>query len=459
MGAQRAAYRALPMPSLETRLAWLKTLEQVMRDRTEDIVEAIHKDFSARSRHETLVGEVFGVLSTIDFLRSELAQFMRPRARPISWIFQPARGEVRHQPKGVVGVISPWNYPIYLSLPVIATALAAGNRVMLKPSELTPHTSALLVEMLSVFPDDLVAVVEGGVETGQAFSRMPWDHLFYTGSTSVGRKVLTAAAANLVPCTLELGGKSPTIVHRSFPLGRAARRLTFGKMYNAGQTCIAPDYALVPRGLEQAFVDAVAQHATQMYPTLAENPDYSAVINDHHRTRLRGMLADAEAKGATLVEVNPAGEDLSTTGKLPLTMVLGATEDMAVLQDEIFGPILPVLPYDTLSDALDYVADRPRPLALYYFDRDRTRQADVLARSHSGGACINDVVIQVAQESMPFGGIGASGMGSYHGIEGLETFSHRKSVLHQPRLNSMFVLEAPYGFKIRQLLRLLVGRS
>ncbi|MFT4623080.1 MAG: coniferyl-aldehyde dehydrogenase [Myxococcota bacterium] len=454
---QRAAFRAEPYPTLEARLERLSMLERGLVDRQEDLVAAIREDFGSRSRHETLAAEVFGSLSTIRWLRDRLAGWMRPRSRSIGWLFKPARGEVRHQPKGVVGVISPWNYPVYLSLPPLATALAAGNRVMLKPSEITPRTSRLLAEILAVFPSDLVSVVQGGVSIGQEFSRQRWDHLMYTGSTAVGRKVLAAAAENLVPCTLELGGKSPVIIHPSFPLAKAAARVVFGKLYNAGQTCLAPDYALLPRGRVQEFVDAVRAQTAKLYPNMRDNPDYTAIINDRHLGRLQGVLDDAAQRGARLIEVNPSGEDLGGSGKLPLTLVVDAPNDATVLQDEIFGPILPIIAYDTLDEAIAYVNDRPRPLALYYFDRDPGRQQHVLDRTHSGGACLNEVLLHAVQDELPFGGIGPSGMGSYHGEEGLETFSHRKAVMYQSRLAGASLLNPPYGALIDRLLRGLIG--
>ncbi len=453
---QRAAYLAEPMPSLQTRLERLSRLETAVRERQEELVAAVRADFGERSRHETLGAEVFGTLSTIHWLKGHLASWMRPEARAISWLFRPGRGEVRRQPKGVVGVISPWNYPIYLALPPVATALAAGNRVILKPSELSPRTSALLEEVLSVFPDDLVRVVTGGPRTGAAFSSMPWDHLFYTGSSSVGRLVLAAASQHLVPCTLELGGKSPFIVHESYPLKLAAQRLAFGKLYNAGQTCLAPDYALIPRRHVEGFVEAVRAEVKRLYPTMRTNPDYTSIINEGQLGRLERTLEDARDKGARVVTVNPADEELRDVRKLPLSLVLDATPEMTVLQDEIFGPILPIVPYDTLDDAIRWVVERPRPLAVYYFDHERQRQRYLLDRTHSGGACINDVLLQVAQDALPFGGIGASGMGMYHGVEGLDTFSHRKAVFYQSRVNGGALLHPPYGALLDRLLKFLL---
>ena len=452
---QREAFNGDPAPDVEQRRTNLKRLLRALVAQREKIADVISSDFGGRSRHESLMAEIFVTASGIRHAISHLRKWAKPEARPVAVTFKPGTAKVHYQPLGVVGVIAPWNYPVQLSILPLATALAAGNRVMLKPSEMTPNTSAFLAEFLKMFPEDLVSVHEGGVELGQAFSALPFDHLFYTGSTQVGRLVMKAAAANLTPVTLELGGKSPAVVHRSYSLEKAAARIVAGKMFNAGQTCIAPDYALVPRGQVDAFVGAVRASIAQFYPRLADNPDYTSVVNERHRTRLEGYLSDAAERGAQIIEVNPANEEFSGN-KMPPRLLTDVKDDMVVMQDEIFGPILPIVAYDELDDALAYINDRPRPLALYYFDKDKGRQTRVLERTHAGGVTLNDTLLHVAQEELPFGGIGPSGMGAYHGEAGFRVFSHAKSVFYQARFNGAGLLNPPYGDRIEKLLDWLI---
>ncbi|MEZ4319513.1 MAG: coniferyl aldehyde dehydrogenase [Myxococcota bacterium] len=455
---QRAAFARQPNPTAAERDRWLATLLSVVLDHKQRFVEAISADFGNRSAHETLGAEVMVTAAGIRYLRQHLKEWMAVEPRHISLLFAPARGEVRYQPKGVIGVISPWNYPLQLALVPVATALAAGNRVLLKPSELSPATSALMQELLhAAFPRDLVQVVTGGPDVGAAFAGLKLDHLMYTGSTHVGRLVMLAAAQNLVPVTLELGGKSPAIVHPDAPFKVAVERVAFGKVLNAGQTCVAPDYALVPRAMEARFVDALAARFAEMLPTLATNRDYTSIINERHRARVAGLVEDARAKGARVREVNPASEDLTGSGKVAPTILQGVSDDMEVMHEEIFGPVLPVVPYDTLDDAIAYVNARPRPLALYYFDTNAGRVDKVMSATHSGGACVNDVALHVGQDDLPFGGIGPSGLGAYHGREGFLAFSHAKSVFHQRRLRLTQLFNPPYGATIDAILKVLVG--
>jgi coniferyl-aldehyde dehydrogenase len=426
---------------------------------TDELAEAVRADFGNRSRHETILAEVFSLLSEIKHLKKNLKGWMKPRSRAVALTFQPASAKVIYQPLGVVGVIAPWNYPFQLALGPAAAALAAGNRVMVKPSELTPRTAALVERVLTkAFGKDLVAVVQGGAEVGAAFSALPFDHLLFTGSTKLGRLVMKAAAENLTPVTLELGGKSPCIVHESFPVEKAAERIVYGKCFNAGQTCIAPDYLLVPKAMVQPLTDALQAAVKRSYPTLADNPDYTAVVNDRHYARLRGLLDDAQKRGAKVVECNPGGEALDPAAhKLAPTLLLDVDDDMAVMQEEIFGPLLPIVPYESLEQAIAYVNDRPRPLALYYFDYDGKRADEVLSKTTSGGACVNETIMHFAVEDLPFGGVGPSGMGAYHGPEGFETFSHKKAVFQQSRLNGAGLIAPPYGDRINKMLKMLVG--
>jgi len=381
------------------------------------------------------------------------------RARRVSTPvhLRPARSELIAQPLGVVGVISPWNYPFQLAVLPAIGALAAGNRVLVKPSELTPTFSELLRGIVAEFfsPDEF-AVVVGDVDVGRAFSRLPFDHLFFTGSTAVGREVALAAAANLTPVTLELGGKSPVILDADCDFKIAAPRIAFGKLLNAGQTCVAPDYVLVPQARVDAFVAAMRKAAAAMYPSFVGNPDYTSIASECHLRRLEGLIADAEARGATAIRIDPAGErGRETNRKLLPTLLVGVTDEMAVMREEIFGPVLPLVAYDTLDDAIRYVNARPRPLALYWFGSRAAHRTRVLHATISGGVTVNDACWHVAQENLPFGGVGASGSGAYHGETSFRTFSNDKPVLHQARINGFGIFRPPYGRRLEHALALL----
>jgi coniferyl-aldehyde dehydrogenase len=368
-------------------------------------------------------------------------------------LFQPASNRVQYQPKGVVGIIVPWNYPLYLAVGPLISALAAGNRCMIKMSEFTPATSALFRDIIrDTFSEDLVAVITGEADVAADFSGKPFDHLLFTGSTSVGKLVMRAAAENLTPVTLELGGKSPALISPDMPLTDAATRIAFGKALNAGQTCVAPDYVLCPTEQIPDFVTAFRKAFTRMYPKLRDNTDYTAIINDRQYQRLQSYLDDARTQGAELVTINPADENLSEgTRKLPMTLALNTTPDMKVMQDEIFGPILPVVGYQSLDEAINYINDRPRPLALYFFGYEKPQQDHVLENTHSGGVCINDTLMHVAQDDLPFGGIGDSGMGHYHGKEGFLTFSHQRGIFARQKFNSGRFVHPPHGTLIHRL--------
>jgi len=464
----RDAARKHGAPSHDARIADLDKLGKAIRARKTAIADAVGRDFGTRSKYETLFGEIFGVLAMIGYSKEHLGDWMDPEDRETSWIFLPSTSQVVVQPLGVVGIIAPWNYPVRLSLAPLVAALAAGNRVMLKPSELVPETSALLHDLIAdTFPADQVTVVTGGADVGEAFSKLPFDHLFFTGSTRVGKAVMRAASENLVPVTLELGGKSPAIVGTKYDTHAAAAQIMAGKAYNAGQTCIAPDYVLVPKAARDAFVDGCKAAVAKMYPTLLKNPDYTSIVNDRHHARLRHVLDDAKAAGAELVELNPAGESLdgeagsaasAASRKIAPTLVLGATEKMLCMQEEIFGPILPILTYDTLDDAIAYVNDHPRPLALYYFSHDREAVDRVLGETTSGGVTINETMLHIAQDDLPFGGVGPSGMGHYHSREGFDAFSKKKAVFRQSRINTTGLLRPPYGKMADRVIALLLGR-
>ncbi|WDY58309.1 coniferyl aldehyde dehydrogenase [Pseudomonas sp. PSKL.D1] len=448
--AQRGAFAGNPMPPAAQRQQWLKSLREALLEGQQRLIEAIDADFGGRSADETLLAELMPSIQGIRHAERHLRRWMRPARRAVGLAFQPASARVEYQPLGVVGIIVPWNYPLFLAIGPLTCALAAGNRVMLKLSEATPATGFVLKAMLErVFPQDLVNVVLGEVEVGQAFARLPFDHLLFTGATSVGRQVMLAAAQNLTPVTLELGGKSPAIVSASVPLDSAAERIAFGKTLNAGQTCVAPDYVLVPRDRLGAFSDAYQRAVHRMFPRIADNPDYSAIINARQQQRLQHLLEDAADKGADVIDLY-ASENRQGR-RLPPHLLTGVNDDMLVMQDEIFGPLLPLVPYDTLDGALAYINQRPRPLALYYFGYDRAEQAHVLRHSHSGGVCLNDTLLHVAQDDLPFGGIGPSGMGHYHGHEGFLTFSKAKAVLAKQRINAARLIYPPYGKALQRL--------
>jgi coniferyl-aldehyde dehydrogenase len=458
LARMKEAQRRSGAPSYDDRLRSLERLERAVITRKNAIADAISRDFGNRSRHESLVAEVFLVIGAIKHAKANLKDWMDPQERETGFAFLPARIELLSQPLGVVGIISPWNYPVQLALSPLVGVLAAGNRAILKPSELVPETSALLHDLIAdTFAPDHVTVVTGGPDVGEAFSRLPFDHLVFTGSTRVGKVVMRAAAENLVPVTLELGGKSPAIVAKDFSIASAAERIMAGKLFNAGQTCIAPDYVLVPEDKRDAFVEACKAAACRMYPTLAKNPDYTAIVNEKHLARLQGYVSDARERGAKVVECNATGESLDGTHKMVPTLITDASDESVVMQEEIFGPVLPIHGYKSLDEAIGYVNDHPRPLALYLFSHDRATTDRVLGETISGGVTVNETMLHVAQEDLPFGGVGPSGMGHYHAREGFENFSKRKPVFRQARINTTGLLRPPYGKTVNALLKFLVG--
>ena len=464
--AMLAASRTAPPTSVGERRKQLKALRDTLAAATDEFVEAICRDFGWRSRDETLMAEIVPALASLSDALHNVRTWMAPERRSVAFQFWPGHNRIYRHPKGVVLVVSPWNYPLLLAIGPLAAALAAGNRVILKPSEATPATSAALKRHLeTALGPDHVTVATGGPELAAALCRLPFDHIFFTGSTSVGRKVMQAAAENMTPVTLELGGKSPAIVHQDCDLDLAITRIVRGKLMNAGQTCIAPDYALVPRQGADAFVRRFQDAVGTLYPRILDNADYSAIINERHYRRLAGLVSDARAKGARITVVDPARElpdgeiGSSNTRKMAPTVVSAVSDDMAIMQEEIFGPLLPVVPYDDLDAAVAYVSARPRPLALYYFDSDRARIEQVLQCTVSGGATVNDTIYHFAQEDLPFGGIGPSGMGAYHGREGFCTFSHAKCAFLQSRLTLTSLLVPPYGSRFRRAIAMAMRRN
>lgn len=457
---QKAAQIRDGIPSLETRINRIDRCIGLLVDHAEQIADAVAQDFSCRPRESTLMTDVAGSIGPLKEAKASVAKWMRSEKRkttPALLGMFGAKAELRYQPKGTVGVISPWNFPVNLTFGPLAQILAAGNRAMIKPSELTPATSELMKIMFEkAFPEEEIAVFTGGPEVGQAFARLAFDHLIFTGGTAIGRRVMMAAAENLVPVTLELGGKSPVVIGASADLETAAARIMTGKTLNAGQICLAPDYLLVPESKRDTLVQGLQKAATAMFAKVRDNPDYTAIVSPRHFDRLKALVDDARAKGATVIEINPAGEDFAAQNgrKVPPTLILDPTEEMLVMQEEIFGPVLPVKTYSTVQEAVAYINAKDRPLGLYYFGNDPAEQEYVLSSTISGGVTVNDVIFHVAMEDLPFGGVGPAGMGAYHGFDGFKEFSHARGIYTQLKkdLGPMKALRPPYGKAMRDYL-------
>ena len=456
---QRLASRN-SVPNYAKRLASLKLLEDAVLDRQAEIADAVNEDFGGRARQETLALELAPLVDAIRHARRHLARWMRPRTVRAGINFFPARAHIIHQPLGVIGIIGAWNYPVFLTLSPLVDAISAGNHAMVKPSELAPRTAALLQKIITaIFPEHYVAVVTGDAQTAAEFASLPFDHLLFTGSTRVGKLIMRAASENLTPVTLELGGKSPAIIHPDFPLRTAVERLVTGKLYNAGQTCLAPDYVFIHEGRRDDFIQLAREVASKLYPTWANNSDYTRIINCAHYDRLNNYLLDAASHGATVIPLGASSEGCNAQNRIfPPALLLGVDDRMSVMREEIFGPILPVKTYQHVSEALNYIAERPRPLALYYFDNHARRVEEVLQSTISGGVTINDVIYHVAQNNLPFGGVGSSGMGCYHGQAGFETFSQKKSVFIQSRFSTLSFLRPPYGPFSERVIKFLLRR-
>ena len=462
---QRKAYLAEGVVSLETRLDRLERLAKAVMKHEEPIIAAMTEDFGHRSEHQSLFTDIASSVTAIRHAQKHVKTWMRPEKRkvgPFPLNILGAKARVEYQPLGVVGVISPWNFPANLTFTPLAGILAAGNRAMVKPSEYTPATSAAMTEAFAEFFNEAeIAVINGGPQTGGDFSGLPFDHLLFTGATSIAKHVMRAASENLVPVTLELGGKSPVVVGRSADMDKTTDAIMAGKMMNAGQICLAPDYVFVPTERMRDFVRATEASVAKMYPTLLDNPDYTSIVNERHYDRINSYLDEAREKGAEVIEVNPAGEDFRQQPhhKIPPTLVLDPSDDLQVMQDEIFGPVMPVKSYDKVEETVDYINDNARPLGLYYFGSDQQEESQVLNHTTSGGVTVNDVIMHISQEDLPFGGVGPSGMGSYHGFDGFKTFSHAKAIFTQSKVNvaELGGLRPPYGEKMLKAVRQMMG--
>ncbi len=478
--AQHSASRAAVDVPLALRLERLARVQQLVEEHGTALADAVQADFGVRSRHLTDVADYFVLLAAIGQLKKMLPRWMKPQRVSTPIYLQPASAHIQRQPLGVVGIIGPWNYPLQLTLGPLVAALAAGNRVMIKPSELTPKSSALLADLLhAAFAADEVAVVQGGADVAHDFASLAFDHLFFTGSTAVGRKVAEAAAKNLTPTTLELGGKSPCIVDASCATGAgladAALKIAHGKLLNAGQTCIAPDYILLPKGREAEFEQAYAHAVARLFPTLAGNPDYASIVSARHHARLVSLLDEAQKGGASVRELVPPSESINIANnsikssgrclkdvkfsahprQMAPVLVFNPPAQCRLLTEEIFGPILPVLTYAKLDEAIAHINARPRPLALYWFGTNNTARDQVLGQTVSGGVTVNDTLLHIAHDNLPFGGVGDSGWGAYHGEAGFLRFTQQKPVLVQSRWAMGQLFYPPYGQRFEQVMGLL----
>jgi coniferyl-aldehyde dehydrogenase len=455
LARQKAAHIREGAPSAAVRTDRLNRCIALLVDHADELVEALDADFGARSKDASRFTDISGSIGPLKFARENFGKWMKTDKRKVEaplGLFG-AKAEVRFQPKGVIGIISPWNFPVNLTFAPLAGVLAAGNRAMIKPSELTPATSEAMLRLFDLyFDEEEIAVITGGPDVGGAFAGLAFDHLVFTGGTSIAYHVMRAAAENLTPLTLELGGKSPVFVGKSADMAKTAARVMAGKTLNAGQICLAPDYVMVAEDQRDAFVQAATGAVAKMFPTIKDNPDYTAIINQRHYDRIRGLVDDAKAKGARIVEINPANEDFSQQEhrRIPPTLVLDATDDMKIMQNEIFGPVMPVRTYKAIDDAVAYVNANPRPLGLYYFGEDEAEQEKVLNQTTSGGVTVNDVIFHVAQEDLPFGGVGPAGMGAYHGRDGFYEFSHKKAVYKQMKNEILAMTRPPYGDAFRK---------
>jgi coniferyl-aldehyde dehydrogenase len=442
---QRKAFLKYGPPTLGSRTIALSQLEEQILLYKNEIAQAISSDFGHRSYHETLMAEIFVCLKSIQHTKKHLKKWMKPCKRPVPWYCRPAKAKIHYQPLGVIGIMSPWNYPFQLCFGPMIAALAAGNRIMLKPSGRMPETCKIIEKIITRVFEPHEVVVVSGPNVNQAFIRLPFNHLLYTGSSQVGKKVMRAASENLTPVTLELGGRSPVIIAKDFPVQKAVNSILSGKLFNAGQTCIAANHAFVHTSQINNFLEHALKAIQKMYPTALDNADYTSIISKERYDKLRYMIEDAKSQGAAIYQPHEKELLQSNKRKILPTLILNATDDMLIMQEEIFGPILPVISYDSLYDVIDIIAHNQRPLALYCFTEDQETMDTILRSTISGGVCMNDTLLHFIQDDLPFGGVGHSGMGRYHGFYGFETFSNLKGVFYQSRVNMMSSLRPPYG--------------
>ncbi len=462
---QKQAYLAEGFVTAETRIDRLDRGIDVLLEYQDKLVDALNTDFSCRPREVSLLTDLAAAITPMKHAKKHLRSWMKPEKRPSTFPMGllGGRSRIEYQPLGTVGIISPWNFPVNLTFAPLAGVLAAGNRAMIKPSEFTPATSELMCEMVAKAWDEKeVAIFDGGPEVGQAFSGMAFDHLIFTGATGIARHIMAAASRNLVPVTLELGGKSPVIISRSADIEKTIGRIMLGKTMNAGQICLAPDYLMVPEEKLNDVIEASQNAVAEMYPKLLDNPEYTSVVNDRHYQRLTGYIKEAEERGEQVIAINPGNEDFSEQAgyKIPPTLIVEPADDLKAMEEELFGPVLPIRTYKEFDETIDYVNSKPRPLAAYYFGEDKQEEEAVLTRTTSGGACINDVIMHIMHEELPFGGVGPSGMGVYHGLEGFKTFSHAKSIYRQTSFNvaKLAGMLPPYGKNTENAIKMQVKK-
>ena len=446
--------------SVETRKEWIDRCIALLIKYQNEIAEAISEDFGHRSTESSLLADVAGSIGSLKSAKENIKKWVKPEKRKVTPSILGLLGaklRLEYQPLGTVGVISPWNFPVTLTFGPLGSIFAAGNRAMIKPSEFTPKTSELMKKMFEeAFSEEEVAVFTGGPDLGEAFSSLPFDHLLFTGATSIAKHVMRAASENLVPVTLELGGKSPVIISKKSNFEVSVNRVMAGKTMNAGQICLAPDYVFIPKDKKEEFISQSKKVITDMYPSLKDNPDYTSVINQRHYDRLQGYVEEAKEKGFEVIEINPSNEDFSQQAhhKIPPTLIVDPDDSLSVMKEEIFGPILSVKTYDSIKDTVDYINSKDRPLGLYYFGDDKEEMQNVLENTTSGGVTINDVVFHVGQDNAPFGGVGPSGTGSYHGVEGFKNFSHTKTIYTQSKFDGLFGLfRPPFGSKAKSAIK------
>lgn len=454
---QRSAFYSAPFPSLTYRLDLLNRLHQLLITHQDEFVAVISRDFGHRARYETLF-EIFSILEEIKYAKRHLKQWMKAKKHKVSIWYKFAYAKIMPQPLGVVGIIAAWNGPLILTLAPLIGILAAGNRAMIKTSELAPLTGDVLKETLGkYFSDEEVAFVTGDSHVGKAFASLPFDHLLFTGSSKIARSVLNSTSQHLTPVTLELGGKSPVIIAKDANLKSAVKKIIIAKLFNAGQVCLAPDYIFLPQGFEKEFINIAKKMVKKYYPKIITNPDYTNIINMPHMERLQIYLDDAKANGAEIIPLTEHDEsEIRVGNKFMPVALLNTKPNMCIMQEEIFGPFLPIISYENITDVMGYINARPKPLGLYYFGWDKKEIDTLLAKTYSGGVSINAIALHFCQHNLPFGGVGASGMGHYHGEYGFNTFSKLKSIYYQHRLNFLPLFYPPYGRMINFLIKFML---
>ena len=447
---QKAAFLKNGVPSYKDRINTLNTLKSAMGEYRTQIVDAVMSDFGHRSPHETMVTEFLSPVGEIHMTKMKLKGWMKQKKAPFSLQAGTGTGKVLYQPKGVVGVMGAWNYPAFLIFSPLIGVIAAGNSSIIKPPDQSVALGEVLTDLFkNNFDEDFMSLVTGDINMSVEFTKLPFDHMVYTGGTEIGRKVMIEAAKNLCPVTLEMGGKSPVIIADNYPIKKAVPRILMGKFINSGQTCIAPDYVLMSEGRQQEFIDTATEELAKRYPTLNDNEDITWIVNDRHYARINHLIEDAVAKGAKLHQVNPQNETITEGHRvIPPTFLTNVDDSMAVMQEEIFGPVLPIKTVASVDEAVNYVNNRPRPLALYYFDKSKAKANEVMQSTISGGACVNETMLHIAHENMPFGGSGPSGLGAYHGFDGFVEFSHKKGIFYEGPFSPASILKPPYGPKV-----------